>query len=270
MIANLLIRFQNWPFNPRGKQRLMIVVDQCFGPFSARTPDGLLMRVFPSSSMDVSYFRKDSSDSDHPIDPKALVNELEHGDVFVDVGANIGYLSLLASRRVGESGRVFAFEPSHREFSRLLANIQINKADNLIVYSLAIGENPGFLALEIEEHHTGLNHLVGISEERSGGHRSRRQLTGVLRLDDALPHHDLTAIQLMKIDVEGAEMRVLQGMPELLGSRKIKRLCIEITPDFLVRFGDSRESLFSYLGSFGYRPRDDLNVRQYDEVFEIA
>jgi hypothetical protein len=120
MIGSLLVSLQNSPGNPRGKQRILILADRWFGPFVAETKDGLKLRVFPSSSMDASYFDPRAEAALPGANLPKLIADLAPGGSFVDVGANIGYLSLLASRRVGEAGRVFAFEPSRREYGRLV------------------------------------------------------------------------------------------------------------------------------------------------------
>jgi FkbM family methyltransferase len=270
MIGSFLIWLQNSTGNPRGKQRALILADRMFGPFVAETADGLKLRVFPSSSMDASYFDRRSQVALPGANPARLIAELPSGGTFVDVGANIGYLALLASRRLGPNGRVYAFEPSMREFHRLLDNLRLNDADNVVPFSIALSDRNGILTLSLEPYHTGLNHLEPISVQPAPA-GLQRQLTGALKLDDVLPSSQIpSAIDLVKIDVEGAELRVLHGMQNLLSMHKVLRLCIEITPDFLRRFGDSRDDLFRYLSGMGYRPRYDLQVRQYDEIFELA
>jgi len=267
MIGRFLIYLQNIPFNPRGKQWIMRVIDRICAPFIVLTKDGLKLSVYASSSMDVSYFRNSESFKSPLLDPCSLIEELYEGETFVDVGANIGYLSLLASRRVGMQGCVYAFEPSHREFCRLIKNISINHACNVVAYCSALGEKSGLVEIQIERDHTGLNH---ITSPQSKSPHAVIQPVGQLRLDDVLPYEDMDSIKLVKIDVEGAELRVLKGMTGILRLQIIERLCIEITPEFLGRFGDTKIELFNYLKSFGYEPKYDLDIRQYDEVFEVS
>jgi FkbM family methyltransferase len=144
--------------------------------------------------------------------------------------------------------------------------MQLNRASNVVPFSVALSDCPGILSLQLESHHTGLNHLSTDSTVRVG---ADLQLTGVLRMDDVLPAGSSPRpIDLVKIDVEGAELKVLRGMQRLLSERRVRRLAVEITPDFLRRFGDSREELFAYLAGFGFLPKYDLRVPQYDELFE--
>jgi hypothetical protein len=108
----------------RGKWRLLHTIDSLLGPFDLCTPhDRIVLRVFTSSLMDASYFRRESAQDDQSVVTRA-VRRLGPGDVFVDVGANCGCLAALASRAVGPDGLVVAIEPSSREFGRLLITIE--------------------------------------------------------------------------------------------------------------------------------------------------
>jgi len=119
----------------RGKFRILSLLDHLFGPFVLNNyAEGIYLTVYLSSSMDTSYFGAPTSASlgtlsGKPIDEVAplLVKALRPGDVFVDIGANIGFLSIMASKRVGASGLVVAIEPSSREYGRLLANLTRNQ-----------------------------------------------------------------------------------------------------------------------------------------------
>ncbi len=87
-----------------------------------------------------------------------VVNGLEEGDVFIDIGANAGMFSLVAAQRVGTSGRVFAFEPSHREFHELVQNLQLNNANNVIPFRLALDDSNACSELYIaDELQSGYN-----------------------------------------------------------------------------------------------------------------
>src|ERR1044072_5690964 len=105
LIGNLAMRYAVHTPEHRGKFRLLSTLDRMCGPFQLRSHDDLSLSVFVSSLMDVSYFRAPPlvSDPRAVIDwlPRRLVEELQPGELFVDIGANIGFLSLLAARRVG-------------------------------------------------------------------------------------------------------------------------------------------------------------------------
>jgi len=78
LLGNILVKFQNIPYNPRGKQRLVMLIEQLFGSQIAVTDEGLKLRILPSSSMDAYYFRND--DSILPL--KELIKDLSTNSVF--------------------------------------------------------------------------------------------------------------------------------------------------------------------------------------------
>jgi len=264
LLGNILVKFQNIPYNPRGKQRLVMLIEQLFGSQIAVTDEGLKLRILPSSSMDAYYFRND--DSILPL--KELIKDLSTNSVFIDIGANIGYFSLIASRQMQNKGLVISFEPSTRELRRLLENIDLNNASNIIVMSTGLGSENTIANLFISNH-TGLNRFSeGI--EGSKRHIQKQQPCAILKFDNiSTLIEDRDVIDLVKIDVEGAELQVLRGMKSFLETKKIKKLFVEITPSFLNDFGDSREELFQYLDGYGYKPKFDKHCFQYDELFEI-
>lgn len=227
------------------------------------------MHVFASSFMDAHYFdprRARSSDTE------ILAGEiarLKEGDLFIDIGANIGYFSLLAGRQVGGSGLVLSFEPSPREFTRLLKNIALNASGNIVAFSLALGAHPGLLNLHVAPTHTGLNTLRVSASAAHAFRGANQHRVPVTRFDDLVPPLlGERRVRLLKIDVEGAEMEVLLGMQASLRNRLFERIVIEVTAEFLEKFGHSKTALYALLEQCGYQPRFRSDAWQYDEVFE--
>ncbi len=238
-----------------------------------KAKEGVRLQSFSSSHMDAMLLdTRVSEGSDRELLDEQL-QFLEPGDTFIDVGANIGLYSILAARRVGSTGKVLSFEPSPREFSRLLANLALNEAPGVTPFSLALGETPGFFDLHVAPTHTGLNTLQ-ISEAARhafGGDRVHR--VGVVRFDDAVaPLLAGQRVKLLKIDVEGAEMDVLMGMQRSLAAGFVERIVVEITPKFLSAFGRTKEELYRLMEGHGYSPRQHREESpedqwQYDELF---
>jgi FkbM family methyltransferase len=245
-----------------GRQRLLAFADRCFGPFTMTTREGVRLQSYSASFMDAMLL-----DDDRSLMTEELAR-LEPGDVFVDVGANIGLYSILAARRIGATGRVLAFEPSSREFTRLLANLEMNGARAVTPFSVALSSAPGFLELHVAPTHTGLNTLR-VSDATAHAFRdARAQTVGVLRFDEAIaPLLDGKRVKLMKIDVEGAEMEVLLGMETSLAAGLFERVVVEITPKFLAAFRRTKEGLYQLMERHGYRPTHSSDEWQYDEVF---
>jgi len=141
---------------------------------------------------------------------------LKPGMVVLDIGAHHGYYSLLASQKVGPTGRVIAFEPSLRERRILLQHLRLNACTNVQVEETALGETEGraeFFVVQGRE--TGCNSL------RPPDVRQPTQATEVrvARLDDFIRQQDLKRVDFVKMDVEGAELSVLKGATEFLERR---------------------------------------------------
>ena len=169
---------------------------------------------------------------------------LEEGATMVDVGANVGYFTLLGASRVGAHGRVYAFEPIPNTRKRLLENLALNRTGNVTVMDAALSDEAG--ELEMYEGPAGHN---GLSSLRPLEHSARKIQVQVSRLDDMA--QDWPRIDLIKIDVEGAEHKALLGMNALL-SRDQPHIVIELTDSFLRQFGHSSNDLTAWLEALGY------------------
>jgi FkbM family methyltransferase len=138
-----------------------------------------------------------------PAVQQALVRCLSPGDAFWDIGAHVGFFSLLASRIVGSHGAVHAFEPIEENRVRLSVAIEENSARNIVVHAMAVGATSG-VATMFGGGTTFTGSLVG-PESREGLERTVQMSS----LDDLAAH--LQQPTLLKIDVEGAELGVLSG-----------------------------------------------------------
>src|SRR6187551_3174202 len=146
---------------------------------------------------------------------KIFERELKGGWVFFDIGANVGFYTLLGSVLVGESGRVVAFEPGKRNLSLLDKHLALNHARNVTVVRVAVGDRIGEVSFAEEPDQLG-----GWFGQKNFGsaHISDKGQTrvGLVTLDALLERKEIPLPDLMKIDVEGAEMMVLTGAANLL------------------------------------------------------
>lgn len=180
-----------------------------------------------------------------PTISRTISRILRPGDVFVDVGANIGYFSLLASRVVGGEGLVLAFEPLQENVARLIDTCSRNRSRNVICLGLALNDAGRLVKL-----HLSGDGQVGLTSMRPFGADSRTVLS--CRLDDIIDASLFTRVRLVKIDVEGAEMNALKGMAALLNRGHRPYFICEVTDEFLRCFGASAESLTRQFASYGY------------------
>lgn len=130
---------------------------------------------------------------------------IPQGATVWDVGANVGYYSLMFSRLVGGSGKVYAFEPSPRNFGYLSRHIVMNHRYNVTIYPYALSDYNGTAAFEEHEINT-------TSQLSNAGNVT----VPVRTLDDLITTGEVTSPHYMKIDVEGAELGVLRGSIQLL------------------------------------------------------
>ncbi len=159
---------------------------------------------------------------------------LKTGDTFFDIGANVGFYTLLASRRVGVSGTVVAFEPAGTNFSFLTQHVGMNSLKNARLLNYAVSDEDGHAFFE-----SGPNRAMGHISP-NGSVRVR-----TVRLDTAMEQEQLPPPNCIKIDVEGAEVSVLRGAANTL--RRYRPLIFLATHSPEVH----RESL-AVLASFGY------------------
>lgn len=145
-----------------------------------------------------------------------IAPHLRPGMVAFDVGANIGYLSLYLRSRIGAGGQLYSFEPEPENYAELEANLRRNGLDNCHPVQAAVGAHEGSLTFA-----TGLNGYV--PEDGAPG-----ITVPVVTLDGVVAKHALPRVDFVKIDVEGFELDVLQGMRGLLSRPDKPLLYIEV------------------------------------------
>lgn len=248
--------YKNFPIQ-RGKNFIGRILNSLFGRFILPYEQHLKLSYNISSPSEIKYLLGGESQiEDH-------IRLLKEGSIFVDVGANIGLYSLLAARRVGATGKVYAFEPSYREYRNLLNNIMLNDTGVIIPNNTAIGEKPAIVNIAIKKYQTGGNF---ISSVKVGG-KVISNTINMISLDNVFGASN-DVIDLLKIDVEGYELKVLKGMKGILEQEKVKMILVEITDKFLAKFGDSAFDLYRYMEDYNYRPKIGLkDWWQYDEMF---
>jgi FkbM family methyltransferase len=156
-----------------------------------------------------------------------IESRLRPGDIFCDVGANIGYDSLLGSSVVGPTGKVIAIEASPTIYGRLLDNLRLNRVANVETVHVAITAELG--EIPIYKGHEWNSGSASIIESR--GHQIEAMVRG-LPLLDALSAEDRKHLRLVKIDVEGAELPILRQLADSMGEYSAElEVIVEVTPD---------------------------------------
>jgi FkbM family methyltransferase len=167
------------------------------------------------------------------------------GDCVLDVGANIGYFTVCMAVWVGPTGSVHAFEAAPRIHSRLQSNIDLNGLRNVTIHAVALSDHEGTVPFfEATHDHLGISSLRQLDSSEA-----RRIEVRCTTLDSLLPAG--TRVRLAKIDVEGAEMLVLEGMRGVL-ERDSPYIVLELTDEFLRKVRGSAAEVIAFLRDRNY------------------
>lgn len=189
-----------------------------------------------------------------PVLTDYIQRTLKTGDVFIDIGANIGYYTILASRLVGASGQVFAIEASPSICASLRHHIALNAASNVTVINAAIYRERAELPLYMHEA-TNIGATTIMADVAQRRDTAIEAVVQAMPLADAVPVQDIRRARMIKIDVEGAEWPVLQGIADLLAHMSPEtELVIEIDPQALRDQGTSTEAFLAVFAAAGFRP----------------
>ena len=166
---------------------------------------------------------------------------LTEGSIFIDIGANVGYFARLATEIVGNTGNVVAFEAGHSNYRALVENS--TGRQNIIPLHLAVSNRTGFQELHLSSH-SSCHSLVNTQNYLSGTRITMPTIT-LDRFWDL--YLDRAAIDLVKIDVEGAELMVLDGMNELLAENRVRAMIVEYCPRIISNSGVDGRRLYRVL-----------------------
>lgn len=186
----------------------------------------------------------------NPMEPElcAVIDKLlKPGDIFVDIGANVGVLSLLASERVGQRGSVIAIEPNPATFGLLSEIIALNKKhDNFIMLQVAVADKAGVLPLQINSGDSVLMERSSIVHHEQGTDRFDVFTNSLENIIPAAIHPTL-----IKVDVEGAELVVLEGAKGMLANVK-PMVCIEVHGLYFDDIAGHVNNVFTFFDTLGY------------------
>ncbi len=174
---------------------------------------------------------------------------VQPGMTVLDVGSHHGLYTLLASRRVGASGRVLTFEPSPRERRKLRLHLALNLAGNARLEPLALGSENGEADFhQVNGVETGCNSL----RPPAVLDPVRRLRVSVARLDDVLQRKGIERVDFIKLDVEGAELAVLEGAEKLLQQPPRPVMLIEVFAARTAPWGYAPREIIAHLARRGF------------------
>ena len=166
------------------------------------------------------------------------------GGTFVDVGANIGYFTLLASRWVGPTGRVIALEPVASTYRRLRRNLELNGAGNVTTLQCGASARSGTAKMAVGGD-AGHSHLV-----RDEDAATAAEGVALTTVDELVEAHGLRRLDVLKVDVEGADFDVIRGAATTL--RRLRPVVL-MEVELIQKFGASIEQVEAFMESLDYR-----------------
>lgn len=176
---------------------------------------------------------------------------LEPGKTIIDIGANMGYYALMEARAVGPKGRVYAIEPEPKNYGLLVRNVALNQYCNVLTFPIGISDTTGSATLHISRH-SNLHNLVSPLQADDN---ARAVTIQVQRLDDFIREREIdpACVHLVRMDVEGWEAKILEGMQGLLRASADLKLFIEFHPGAIAGIpGHSLEQSLSLLDQHGF------------------
>jgi FkbM family methyltransferase len=193
----------------------------------------------------------------------SIAPSLSEGSVFFDVGAHIGYFSMKASRKVGPSGRVLSFEPNPETLKLLRDNVAANHTANVTVEPIACTDREQMLTLYAADIiNTGASSLSSANASITAAAPKAYAVRG-RPIDDVVRELSLSRVDVIKVDVEGAEVSVMRGALETL-RRFHPKVVIEVSPRQLASFHTTPDDLIALFQGAGYNLRRPLNREQAD------
>jgi FkbM family methyltransferase len=200
----------------------------------------LQMRLHPSGDQIISARLREERVWE-AYETSLTVQHLHPGDVYVDVGANIGYFTLVAARCVGSEGKVIAYEPDADNFALLQANIALNQLTQVKAFQCALSDKNAVGKLFLSEDNFGDHRIYD-----SPGMRDSRDIS-LVKGDEHVAQHT-TRIDFLKVDTQGSEFFVLNGLKPLLEkNHDHMRMIIEFCPYGIRHSGASGHDLVHLL-----------------------
>jgi FkbM family methyltransferase len=199
----------------------------------------------PSATLRRTFMAYALRRTHEPATTQLFKESVRPGDVVVDLGANMGYFTMLAARLAGSEGRVYAFEPEPTNFTYLTRNIELNGYRHVTAYRKAVSDRFGstklFICTYDSGHHT-INQFEGIAAYARG-----RPVTSEWVEIETVPLDEFlgeaaTRVGVLKMDIEGAEALALDGMQRILSENRGLRVFTEFFPLLLTKMGSSPDA----------------------------
>lgn len=184
--------------------------------------------------------------------------------VVIDVGANAGYFTKIFAK-LAPDGKVYSFEPGSYARSIISKVVKVNGLSNVTILPYGLGDKASAQELHLPVKRSGslgygLGHIG--DDKRVDARNTMSEKIDIRTLDDFVAENNITRVDFIKIDIEGWELRALEGAHSTISKHR-PVLMLEMIDRFLGRAGDSSRKMWDYLKSFGYE------IYRYDETGRV-
>ena len=188
-------------------------------------------------------------------------NSIHPGDVVLDIGANVGVYSLLASKKIGAQGKIYAFEPTAATFELLTKNLTLNHCENVVPVKKALSDSKQRILMKVPEKWErkdtdAFNKMVFVSDQEGG-----EDVMMTETLDDFFISENIQRVDFIKVDIEGAEYLFFKGAKNVLSKHK-PRILFESNEMHCKSFQNSVIDVLVYLNNLGYK-LEQINQDQW-------
>jgi FkbM family methyltransferase len=208
------------------------------------------MFLDPQDFLDLSIRR-----SYEPMETGLIKRQVKPGAAVIDIGANIGYYTLILARLVGEKGQVLAFEPEPRNFALLKKNVEINHYNNVTLIQKAVSNETSKIKLYLNPRSMADHRIFDSHDKRPTINAE------AIRLDDYFQNYT-GKVDFIKMDVQGAEGKALQGMLNVLTMNEKIELAMEFSPAALKASGIEAEECLRLLAGCGFNTFFDISEQK--------
>lgn len=199
-----------------------------------------------------------------------MKEKVKSGDYVIDIGANIGYYTLLLAKLVGPDGKVFAFEPDPENFRVLEKNVKLNGYKNIIIENKAVTNENGKVNLFMSNINKGDTKIYQTPEEMREGGKSDYEVDSI-KLDDYF-NENKEQIKFFKMDIQGVEPLAIMGMMSILKNYGLD-FTVEFSPDLLSAAGLNPKDFLELLNKNGFCIFDldrgvEISHNDFDELIK--
>ena len=218
-------------------------------PIITRLGKRLKARIYPNDTLGPSVFIYGCSER---LECSFVIQFLKEGMVFFDVGANFGQYTLLAADKVGQTGGIHSFEPSDRLFEELKYNVAINNFQGICnLNCVAVSDSIGTAQISKYEEGAEVFGSLG-TRQRKEASVIGSQTVETITLDSYVKNNRIHHVDLIKMDIEGAELLALRGASELLRRDDAPAILLEASDVNCSGFSYKAIDILDYLESLGY------------------